>query len=121
MDSTEFVAEQQNSYGPKQEIIKVSVLHKGANKYVCTVCGAEKTEEIPSPVFGDVDGDQSVSPADARKALRAAVGLETLTELQTIAGDINHSDGIDLFDARYILRIAIKLDNAKDLLKRFYQ
>ncbi|NMP37739.1 MAG: leucine-rich repeat protein [Clostridiales bacterium] len=60
-------------------------------------------------VKGDLDGNGLVEAKDARIALRAATGLESLTETQRRAGDINGSGEVDASDARTILRVATKL------------
>ncbi len=60
-------------------------------------------------VKGDLDGDGEISVKDARKALRAAVGLENITDYQTLAGDIDNNNIISISDARTILRVAVGL------------
>lgn len=63
-------------------------------------------------VMGDLDGDGKVTAADARLALRAAVGLEILTDEQKKAADINKDGKITAADARLVLRKAVGLDVA---------
>ena len=70
----------------------------------CTNCG--EAEYLP----GDVDGNGKIEAADARLALRAAVGLETLTEEQTLAADVDGIVGLSASDARLILRAAVGLE-----------
>lgn len=48
--------------------------------------------------------------ADARKALRAADGLDTLTEEEQLKYDVNNDEKITAADARLILRNAAQLD-----------
>jgi len=77
-------------------------------------------EELPVvPTFrtGDVDGDNEVSVADARLALRAAIRLEnegvdttTPTSAAFLAADVDSDGTITVNDARRILRAAIKLE-----------
>jgi len=64
-------------------------------------------------VLGDVDGDGQVSAADARLALRAAVGLELLTKEQMTAADVDNDGKITAADARQILKIATGQGAAK--------
>ena len=64
--------------------------------------------------IGDVDGDGSITAADARLALRASVKLETLTDAQTKAADVDGQPGITAADARLILRASVKLEELKD-------
>ena len=56
---------------------------------------------------GDIDFDGKVTPADARKALRAAVGLEKLSEAQKIAGDVDNDGKVTAADARAILNQSV--------------
>ncbi len=52
---------------------------------------------------GDVDGDGKKTAADARKALRVAAKLETLTDEQKKAADMNNDGDITAADAQKIL------------------
>ena len=63
-------------------------------------------------VLGDVDADGSVSAADARLALRAAVGLDALSPSSAAfaAADVDFSKAVTAADARAILRAAVGLD-----------
>ena len=69
------------------------------------------------PVFafamqlGDIDGNGKVSAADARLALRAAVGLAVYTQGsdQFTAADVNQDGRVTASDARIILRAAVGL------------
>ncbi|MBR5410185.1 MAG: hypothetical protein IK104_05895 [Clostridia bacterium] len=67
------------------------------------------TDALP----GDVDGDFTVTAADARLALRAAVALETLTPEQTAVADADFDGSITAADARLILRAAVGLETLK--------
>lgn len=81
------------------------------SKLVLIVSG--KTVANKSVVLlGDVNEDGDVSVADARAALRAAVKLDTLTVVQTLAADVNFSNDVMVDDARAILRAAVKLDSS---------
>ena len=91
----------------------------GEKERVCTVCGQKETEEIakltdPTPQYllGDVNQDGRVTAADARLALRRAVGLETYAEgsVQFLAADVNFDGKITASDARKILRAAVGLE-----------
>ncbi len=61
-------------------------------------------------MLGDVDGDGKVTAADARLVLRAAVGLEILTDDALKAADINKDGKITAADARMVLRKAVGLE-----------
>lgn len=90
---------------------------KGEKVFTCTVCKTTVTEEIPALAQhkkGDVDLDGIVSVADARLALRAAVGLDTLSDEKYFVADVDGQDGISVADARLILRVAVGLDKFDD-------
>ncbi len=61
---------------------------------------------------GDVDGDNAVAAADARLALRAAVGLERYRPGSAVfnAADANHDGVLSAEDARLILRASVGLE-----------
>ena len=87
----------------------------GEQMRVCTVCGQKETQTIPqlTPTVlpGDVNQDGRVTAADARLALRRAVGLETYEEgsEKFLACDANGDGRITASDARLILRAAVGL------------
>lgn len=60
--------------------------------------------------LGDIDGNDSITAADARLALRASVGLETLSPEQTAAADADFNGTITAADARLILRASVGLE-----------
>ncbi|MBR5411174.1 MAG: alkaline phosphatase [Clostridia bacterium] len=67
----------------------------------------KRLPEDASP--GDVDGDGDVTAADARLALRAAVGLEEFEpgSAEFLSADMDGDGVITAADARQILRIAV--------------
>lgn len=65
----------------------------------------------------DVNGSGNISVYDARKALRAAVALDKLTETEMGAADADFDKKITVEDARSILRVAIRLDTVYSLVK----
>ena len=58
----------------------------------------------------DVDGNGKVTPADARLALRAAAGLDTIEGVYETAANFDGQDVISPSDARMILRKAAGLE-----------
>ncbi|MBR0536747.1 MAG: glycoside hydrolase family 3 C-terminal domain-containing protein [Clostridia bacterium] len=58
---------------------------------------------------GDIDGVDGVTAADARLALRQAVGLEALSSRQLAAARVTGSKTVTAADARIILRMAVGL------------
>ena len=95
---------------------------EGEEARTCTVCGfAEKRKlekSAPDPVVpadavpGDVDGVDGITAADARLALRCAVGLEDYApgSPEYLACDVDGTDGVTAADARLILRAAVGLE-----------
>ncbi len=67
----------------------------------------------PEVILGDVDNDGEVKAADARLALRASVGLETLSEVQFYAADVDKDGAVKAADARLILRASVGLEQLK--------
>ncbi len=61
--------------------------------------------------LGDVDGNGTITAADARLALRASVGLEKFSVKQIIAADVDGKSGLTASDARLILRASVGLEN----------
>ena len=61
-------------------------------------------------IKGDNDGDGRVTAADARFALRVAVGLETPNEWQLKACLVTGGETVTAADARAILRAAVGLE-----------
>ena len=70
----------------------------------CSNCG--EAEYLP----GDVDGNGTVTAADARLALRASVSLEVLDEKQLLSADVDGIAGVTAADARLILRASVGLE-----------
>ena len=64
---------------------------------------------------GDLNGDKKVTAADARLALRSAVGIDTVFDTRFKAADTNADGKITAGDARSLLRIAVGLESAETL------
>ncbi len=60
--------------------------------------------------YGDINDDGSVTAADARLALRLAVGLETPVDMMFFAADVDNDFVVTAEDARLILRYAVGLE-----------
>lgn len=60
---------------------------------------------------GDITGDGEIKAGDARQALRASVGLTTLSGMTFFAADANRDGKITAADARLILRASVGLEN----------
>ena len=68
-------------------------------------------EEKPQPqpvVYGDVNGDGTVTAADALLALQAATGKLNLTDAQQTVADVNSEAGVTSADALLILQFATR-------------
>lgn len=64
---------------------------------------------IPKPASGDADCSGKLNAADARLAIRAAVGLATLPDYAAKAADMDADGKVTAADARIILRLAVGL------------
>ena len=86
---------------------------------VAIVSGGTIITQQTIVVMGDVDCDGDVQVGDARLALRAAVGLDTISGAVQAAASITHglNEAVAVSDARYILRAAVALDKPEDWLK----
>ena len=63
--------------------------------------------------LGDIDRDGSITAADARLALRAAVDLETFSPALTKIADVDADNKVTAADARLILRAAVDLETIR--------
>ena len=63
---------------------------------------------------GDIDGDGSVTPADARLTLRLAVQLEPAAGYDLRYADMDNDGYVSPADARLVLRVAIGLETVED-------
>lgn len=64
---------------------------------------------LPKPGSGDIDCDGRLNAADARLAIRAAVGLESLPDYAAKAADVDSDGKVTAADARLILRFSVGL------------
>lgn len=60
----------------------------------------------PAAVYGDVDADGRLSPADAVAVLRAVVGLAPLTGEAAAVADVNRDGRVNYADVQAILMTA---------------
>ena len=77
---------------------------QGIAKGLCAAVGVKYRP------FGDLDEDGDVDSADARLALRYAVGLEELNEEIKAFGDMDGDGKVTAADAREILRKSVGLE-----------
>ena len=67
--------------------------------------------ELADLTKGDINRDGVINSADARLALRYAVGLEgEITKVVLFLADVVGNDGVNAADARHILRYAVGLE-----------
>ena len=85
------------------------VFHRDADKDgKCDECGYDMT----AGVLGDVDGDNDLTPGDARLALRISVKLEKDAPSGSVAyvtADVDFNGEVTPEDARLLLRAAVSL------------
>ena len=73
---------------------------------------AETESAARTPLLGDANADGVVNAADAREALRCAVGLAPLTGEAFCSADTNGDGAVLAEDARAILRMSVGLEAA---------
>ena len=94
-------------------ITQATTQNTGLRRRLCTTCGAVFTEILPRLfAMGDVDFDGEITAADARMALRASVGLETLSAAALVSADVEKDGEITAGDARLLLRASVGLEDA---------
>lgn len=78
---------------------------------VCKICKPDENGgETVTYLYGDIDLNGRLEAADARLALRAAVGLNALAGIPAAVADVDFDGGISAADARGILRAAVGLE-----------
>ena len=117
---TTYVVPTQHTPGAWKTESKLTCVTDGKYTAVCTVCKQTLTRTVTHPGFGNVDSTEGIGAGDARLALRAAVGLERLSETAAAAADVDNSGKVDAADARLLLRITVGLEKQEDLLKKYY-
>lgn len=87
--------------------LPVYISYKGC----MTVITVNIVEATVKYMLGDVNNDGDIGTADARLALRMAVGLDEKTPDKVLAADINKNELVETSDARMILRAAVGLED----------
>lgn len=72
--------------------------------YVVSLDETAEWDELRICIMEDINCDGKVTAADARLALRCGAQLETLSEIQLLAGDVTGDGRVTAADARLILR-----------------
>ena len=88
-------------------IDQIFYLWGAKEKRVCAGSYALDESALPRP--NDVNADGNITTADARAALRAAIGLDELGIVARNAADLNDDGLVTTADARLLLRAAIGL------------
>ncbi len=109
-----------HDFGEWQTVTPATPEAEGVEQRLCSRCSTVETRAIPklpAPAYllGDVDGDGKIGTADARMALRIAIGLEPTLTPDTaayMAADIDLDGNVGTGDARLILRRAIGIIDA---------
>ena len=81
--------------------------------------GETVVDSMEIAVLGDINGDGAIMADDARAALRASVGLDTLNDVQQTAANVDGVVAIAASDARAILRTSVNLDDPTEWFKKF--
>ena len=81
---------------------------------LCLLLAAGTTAPALASILGDVTNDDGVTAEDARGILRAAVGLDALSEEEKAAADMDNDGAVTAADARLALRVAVGLNQTVD-------
>ncbi len=99
---------------------KAAATEKLATGMVLAIMDGETVvDSMEIAVLGDVNGDGAHTSVDARSALRASVGLDTVTAAQLTAAKVNGGTALVANDARDILRASVGLDEPKSWFEKF--
>jgi hypothetical protein len=88
------------NYAPVTDILgnpRDSQPDAGAYEYISSTSS-------PSIIYGDINSDGVVSPADALLAAQYSLGLTTLTSDQITKGDVSNNGQVTVYDAALILQ-----------------
>ena len=91
----------------------------GTDMQLVLLDGTTVVDSKTIAVLGDLNGDGWILANDARTALRASVGLDTLNDAQSIAADVNCDGLVMAYDARSILRGSVGLEDPADWFAAF--
>ena len=75
--------------------------------FIGTHCGGSEDPEAVTVITGDLNGDGTVSSADAVLLARYLVDLTDLTEQQLLAADVNHDGSVSSADAVLLARFLV--------------
>lgn len=93
----------------------------GIAAYRCSVCEESTSVLLPSLYMFDVTGQEGCDSADARIALRCAVGLDEITPKIMARLDIDNDDMITVSDSRLLLRLSVNLETEQDLMIKYFE
>lgn len=83
--------------------------------FVCLVCSSvtrTSAESTRTLALGDIDGNGSITTADARMILEAVMNTRVLDAAQMKAADYNSDGNVDASDARLVLRKAVGISDS---------
>ena len=83
--------------------------------FVCLVCSSvtrTSAESTRTLALGDIDGNGSITTADARMILEAVMNTRELDAAQMKAADYNSDGKVDASDARLVLRKAVGISDS---------
>lgn len=116
MGITFMFMQEDGSYATEMPYLGVDFMEEGIIYNITTYYGDFRYD---ARLMGDAVNDGKVNSSDARKVLRVASQLDTITEDEAKYCDINGDGKITSYDAREILRAAagmIKLPSTEDAL-----
>ena len=114
-----------HSFGAWITDVEATAEREGTAHRICADCQYTETKTLPKEIetylFGDVDRDGLITAADARSALRKAVGLELYEagSYEFFMCDVDFDGTVTAADARLILRAAVNLEDPNTWLEKY--
>ena len=114
-----------HSFGAWITDVEATAEREGTAHRICADCQYTETKTLPKEIetylFGDVDHDGLITAADARSALRKAVGLELYEagSYEFFMCDVDFDGTVTAADARLILRAAVNLEDPNTWLEKY--
>ncbi|MBQ3970200.1 MAG: dockerin type I repeat-containing protein, partial [Clostridia bacterium] len=101
------------SYSNNNKIGKATVTINGMGNYSGSITKEFEIFNNSHGIVGDVDGDESLTSADALSILRYSVDLEKFDNTQLGLADVNNDNSVDSADSLSVLRYSVGLiDNS---------
>ena len=94
---------------PEQPVNAFSVSYEQDGKNI--IVNFDYGDNTEKRLFGDMDGDDTITAADARIVLRASLKFIVLSEEDMVTADVNYNGKVTSADARIVLLVSSRLQN----------